>query len=91
MPLHPGTGLVADVDTAIAQAEEIGYPVMIKSSAGGGGIGIQRCADLEGLRDAFESTRHLSKSFFKDDGIFIEKFVENTRHIEVQIIGNGGV
>ena len=89
IPLLPGTGLIEDIETAIATAEEIGYPVIVKSSAGGGGIGLQQCANAQTLRDAFESIQHLGQSFFKNSSVFLEKFVESARHVEVQIIGNG--
>ncbi|KAG9234945.1 urea carboxylase [Amylocarpus encephaloides] len=89
VPLLPGTGLIADIETAVIEAGIIGYPVILKSSAGGGGIGLQQCADVGVLRDAFQSTRNLGESFFNDSSVFLEKFVEDARHIEVQIIGNG--
>ena len=89
VPLLPGTGVVKDVEEALAMAEDIGYPVMIKCSAGGGGIAITRCADPEELRKEFETVRYLGHEYFRDDTVFIEKFVESARHIEVQIVGNG--
>ena len=88
-PLLPGTGLMADAAEAAAAAEEIGYPVMLKSTAGGGGIGMKVCWNREELTDAFASVQRLSKSNFKESGIFLEKFVANARHIEVQIFGDG--
>jgi urea carboxylase len=89
IPLLPGTGAVENVEAAVAKAEDIGYPVMVKCSAGGGGIAITRCADPEMLRKEFDKVRHLGQAYFKDDTVFIEKFVESARHIEVQIIGDG--
>ncbi|MEM7376605.1 MAG: urea carboxylase [Pseudomonadota bacterium] len=89
MPLLPGTGLLADCDAALAEAEAIGYPVMLKSTAGGGGIGMQRCDTPEGLADAFESVKRLGASNFADDGVFLEKFIARARHIEVQVFGDG--
>lgn len=89
VPLLPGTGLLMDVDEALSQAEQIGYPVMLKSTAGGGGIGMRLCRSADDLSGAFISVRHLSKNNFKNDGIYIEKFVESARHIEVQIFGDG--
>ncbi len=67
----------------------IGYPVMLKSTAGGGGIGMQLCRNEQALREAFEPVRRLSRNNFADDGVFVEKFVEHARHIEVQIFGDG--
>ncbi len=89
VPLCPGTGLLADVEAAESAADAIGYPVMLKSTAGGGGIGMKVCWDRGGLADAFASVARLSKSNFKDSGIFVEKFIPNARHIEVQIFGDG--
>ncbi|WP_247878659.1 biotin carboxylase N-terminal domain-containing protein [Niveispirillum sp. SYP-B3756] len=88
-PLTPGTDLLRDVVEAKQAAAEIGYPVMLKSTAGGGGIGLQRCADEEELVAAFDSVKRLGQSFFKDGGVFIERFVADARHVEVQIFGDG--
>jgi urea carboxylase len=71
------------------EAELIGYPVMLKSTAGGGGIGMRRCDDAAGLRNAFESVVRQGQTSFGDGGVFLEKFVVNARHIEVQIFGDG--
>ena len=89
VPLLPGSGLLTDVDDAVSRAAAIGYPVMLKSTAGGGGIGMQRCYDATQLRDAFASVQRLSRNNFSNDGLFLEKFVEHARHIEVQIFGDG--
>ena len=89
VPLLPGSGLLADVDAALVEAERIGYPVMLKSTAGGGGIGMQRCFDAAQLSEAFASVQRLSRNNFSNDGLFLEKFVQHARHIEVQIFGDG--
>jgi len=89
VPLLPGTGLLDDVDQALREAERIGYPVMIKSSAGGGGIGLQLCRSADELPALFETVRRLSKSNFKDDAVYLERYVERARHVEVQIFGDG--
>ena len=89
LPLLPGTGLLADVQAAIEAAATIGYPVMLKSTAGGGGIGMQLCRDDLTLAGAFESVQRLSRSNFADDGLYLEKFVERARHLEVQLFGDG--
>jgi urea carboxylase/allophanate hydrolase len=73
----------------MVEAEKIGYPVMVKSTAGGGGIGLQRCADIDALREAFDGVRRLGQANFGDDGVFIEHFIERARHIEVQVLGDG--
>jgi len=89
VPLTPGTGLLNDLDEARAAAERIGYPVMLKSTAGGGGIGLSRCDDAAQLDAAFASVQRLGQNFFKDSGVFIERFVADARHVEVQIFGDG--
>ena len=89
VPLTPGTGLLRDLDEARAAALRIGYPVMLKSTAGGGGIGLSRCDAEADLVAAFESVQRLGQNFFKDSGVFIERFVADARHVEVQIFGDG--
>lgn len=89
VPLLPGSGLLDSVETAVSEAERIGYPVMLKSTAGGGGIGMQLIASAEALPAAFESVGRLAQNNFKEGGVFLEKFVQRARHIEVQIFGDG--
>ncbi len=89
VPLLPGTGLLADVADARIQATKIGYPVMLKSTAGGGGIGMQLIGSADELDAAFDSVQRLSRANFKETGIYLEKYVQAARHIEVQIFGNG--
>ena len=89
VPLSPGSDLLKDLEDAIQAAEEIAYPVMLKSTAGGGGIGLSRCNDEGELVAAFESVKRLGESFFSDSGVFIERFVARARHVEVQIFGDG--
>ncbi|KAL4955321.1 allophanate hydrolase subunit 2-domain-containing protein [Aspergillus filifer] len=84
VPVVPNTkGLVSSLKIALEEAEKIGYPVMVKSTAGGGGIGLYRCNDAAELREAFYGVRRLGKANFGDDGVFIEHFIEHARHIEV--------
>ncbi len=89
VPLLPGSGLLTEPGAALREAERIGYPVMLKSSAGGGGIGMQRCHDAVELQRAFDSVRRLSANNFADDSVFLEKFIARARHIEVQVFGDG--
>jgi urea carboxylase len=89
VPLLPGSGLLSCVEVALDEAKLIGYPVMLKSTAGGGGIGMRLVANDAELRDAFESVGRLAQANFKDAGLFIEKYVEQARHIEVQVFGDG--
>ena len=89
VPLLPGSGLLSDAGHAQAEAARIGYPVMLKSTAGGGGIGMRLIWSADELVDAFQSVERLARANFKEAGIFLEKYVEHARHIEVQIFGDG--
>ncbi|MCG8489338.1 MAG: urea carboxylase [Chromatiales bacterium] len=89
VPLTPGTELLQDLQSAVESAENIGYPVMLKSTAGGGGIGMQLCHSSEEVTAAFDSVKRLGANNFANDGVFIEKFIPRARHIEVQVFGNG--
>ena len=89
VPMLPGTGLLENLDQALKEAARIGYPVMLKSTAGGGGIGMQLCHDDSELRDAYGSVKRLSQNNFSNSGIFLEKYVQHARHIEVQLFGDG--
>ncbi len=89
VPMTPGTPLLDSLDDALHAAAQIGYPVMLKSTAGGGGIGLTRCADAEALRSAWESVRRLGEQFFSDAGVFLERCIDRARHVEVQIFGDG--
>ncbi|MGV8997312.1 MAG: urea carboxylase [Parvibaculaceae bacterium] len=89
VPLLPGSPLVSDLEDAKSWGAKIGYPVMLKSTAGGGGIGLQLCKSAEDLPRLFETVQRLALANFKDAGLFIEKFVSEARHIEVQIFGDG--
>ena len=89
VPLTPGTGLLGSVEEAVSAAANLGYPVMLKSTAGGGGIGLTRCNDEATLIEAYETVKRLGQNFFSDSGVFLERFVDNARHVEVQIFGDG--
>lgn len=86
-------GLIADAEEAVKISNEIGYPVMIKASAGGGGKGMRIAWDDAGAREGFQSSKNEAANSFGDDRIFIEKFVTQPRHIEIQVLcdshGNG--
>ena len=85
----PGTeGLIEDAEDAVGIAREIGYPVMIKATAGGGGKGMRVARDDKSLRDGFRAARSEAGSSFADDRVFIEKFVEEPRHIEIQVLAD---
>ena len=88
-PLVPGSPLLDSLDDARNWAKQVGFPVMLKSSAGGGGIGMRICHSEQELTEAWDAVKRLSKNYFSDDSVFLEKFVANARHIEVQILGDG--
>jgi propionyl-CoA carboxylase alpha chain len=81
-------GLIDDAEAAVRIARDIGYPVMIKASAGGGGKGMRIAWNDAEAREGFQSSRNEAKSSFGDDRIFIEKFVTDPRHIEIQVLGD---
>ncbi|XP_037655785.1 propionyl-CoA carboxylase alpha chain, mitochondrial isoform X3 [Choloepus didactylus] len=81
-------GVVKDTDEAVRIAREIGYPVMIKASAGGGGKGMRIAWDDEETRDGFRFSSQEAASSFGDDRLLIEKFIDNPRHIEIQVLGD---
>src|SRR5579885_3627397 len=81
-------GVIDDAGAAVRIADEIGYPVMIKASAGGGGKGIRIAYDKSEVADGFARARSEAKSSFRDDRGFIEKFITDPRHIEIQVLGD---
>jgi len=87
--LLPGSGVLASATDALTAAETIGYPVMLKSSAGGGGIGMQRCDDAVELERRFMSIERLAKKQFGDARLFVERCLTRPRHVEVQAFGDG--
>lgn len=89
VPMLPGTGLLENIEIACREAHRIGYPVMLKSTAGGGGIGMRLCHDQQELINAYESVQNLAQSNFSNAGLFLEKYIDQARHIEVQIFGDG--
>ncbi|POD71170.1 urea carboxylase [Pseudomonas syringae group genomosp. 3] len=89
VPLLEGTELLDSLESAIVAARDIGYPVMLKSTAGGGGIGMRVCRSAEELADSFEAVKRLGQNNFSDAGVFIEKYIQRARHLEVQVFGDG--
>ncbi|MEL7444910.1 MAG: biotin/lipoyl-containing protein, partial [Pseudomonadota bacterium] len=82
------TGEIRDTDHAVEISDDIGYPVMMKASAGGGGKGMRLAWSEKDVREGFEATKREGLNSFGDDRVFIEKFIENPRHIEIQILGD---
>ena len=89
VPMLPGSPLLPGIDAAKAAAEATGYPVILKGTAGGGGIGMRVCRAADELAEAFEAVERLSRANFGESGIYLERYVEQARHIEVQIFGDG--
>ncbi|OBF46461.1 urea carboxylase [Mycolicibacterium monacense] len=89
VPVFPGSDLLADAAAALDAADSIGYPVMLKATGGGGGIGMQVCRNPVELRAAFERVARLAERSFGTAGVFVERFVDTARHVEVQIFGDG--
>ncbi len=81
-------GEIADTDEAVRIASDIGYPVMMKASAGGGGKGMRLAYGEQDVREGFEATKREGLASFGDDRVFIEKFIESPRHIEIQVLGD---
>ncbi len=89
VPVVPGVeGLLQDVPHAIKSAKEIGYPVILKATAGGGGKGMRVVWEEKEIEKAFENAKTEAAASFKNDGIYMEKFVEEPRHIEIQVAGD---
>lgn len=89
VPLVPGTDLLDDSAQALQAAKQIGYPVMLKSTAGGGGIGMHICSDATALEDNFLSVKQLGQRNFGNGSVYLEAYLERARHLEVQIFGDG--
>ena len=89
VPVVPGSiGLIKDADDALRIAEEIGFPVIIKATAGGGGKGIRVARDEDELRKGVEMTKKEAEAAFGNPGLYIEKFIETFRHVEVQVLAD---
>ncbi len=89
VPLAAGADLLADADAALKAARAIGYPVILKATAGGGGIGMRVCEDDAAVLTGFTAVQRLAAGNFSDAGVFLERYVREARHVEVQIFGDG--
>lgn len=89
VPVLPGSSLLDESVKIEEEAARIGYPLMIKSTAGGGGIGMSLCSQPGDLSRMLQEVAHLSQTNFKDSSVYLERFVEKARHVEVQIFGDG--
>ena len=88
LPLIPGTDPLPDAEAAVEAAQKIGFPVLIKAAGGGGGRGMRRADDVEQVRTGFEQARRESIAAFNNDRIYLEKYIEKPRHVEIQIIAD---
>lgn len=88
VPVIPGSPKIDSIDDALKWAEKLGYPVAVKASGGGGGIGIVIANDPSELEEAFKKSKKLGESYFKDSTIYLEKYLAKPRHIEVQILAD---
>lgn len=89
VPVIPGSnGVIQDLESAYEEADRLGYPVMVKASAGGGGKGIRIVRQKEELEKALESAKKETKAAFGDDTMYMEKVIEHARHVEVQVLGD---
>ncbi|KAH7143176.1 allophanate hydrolase subunit 2-domain-containing protein [Fusarium sp. MPI-SDFR-AT-0072] len=90
VPTVPGCDtLLTSLEEALNEGERIGFPLMLKSTAGGGGIGLSHCKDRQSLATTFESVQRQAEANFGNGGVFIERFIQRARHVEVQILGDG--
>ena len=88
VPVAPGSDILKDLDMALKEADRIGYPVMLKARSGGGGKGIRIVKDASEMPSLFEQVRKEAAASFKDDAVFIEKYLEHVKHVEVQILAD---
>jgi len=88
VPVVPGTGALEGVENAVSAAAGVGYPVLIKASAGGGGIGMRVARDESELRDSIDTARSTAQRAFGSDTVFLERYVDEPRHIEIQVLAD---
>lgn len=90
VPIVPGSeGLISSEEDAVKESTRLGYPVMLKATAGGGGIGLATCSNAEEVKSSFAMVKSRGETLFKDAGMFMERFYPDSHHIEVQVFGNG--
>ncbi|KAI9745921.1 MAG: hypothetical protein M1818_000602 [Claussenomyces sp. TS43310] len=89
VPVVPGTGLLQSEEEAVERAQGLGFPIMLKATGGGGGMGLQVCQDVEEVVAAFDKVKSRGETLFGNSGIFLEKYYPESHHVEVQVFGNG--
>ncbi|KAI9152083.1 urea amidolyase [Paramyrothecium foliicola] len=91
VPVIPGTQLLASAAEATRAAKALGFPVMLKATGGGGGMGLQICQDENEVNQAFAMVESRASTLFQNSGVFLEKYYSQSRHVEVQVAGNGEI
>ncbi|KAM3519904.1 hypothetical protein MY4038_009634 [Beauveria bassiana] len=89
VPVCPGSGIIQSKDEAVSEASKIGYPIMLKATAGGGGMGLKICENESQVRSFFASVVSRGAALFSNPGVFLERYYPVSRHIEIQIFGDG--
>ncbi|KAM3446974.1 hypothetical protein MY3296_009164 [Beauveria thailandica] len=89
IPVCPGSGIIQCEDEAVSEASKIGYPIMLKATAGGGGMGLKMCENESQVRSSFASVVSRGAALFSNPGVFLERYYPVSRHIEIQIFGDG--
>ena len=90
VPIVPGTqGLIANEEEAVKESEKLGFPVMLKATAGGGGMGLAIAHNTDDVKKSFAMVKSRGENLFKNSGMFIERYYPDSHHIEVQVFGNG--
>lgn len=90
VPIVPGSkGLITSEEDAVRESKRLGFPVMLKATAGGGGMGLATCQNVQEVKEAFETVKSRGENLFKNAGMFMERFYPDSHHIEVQVFGNG--
>jgi urea carboxylase len=89
VPIVPGTDLLSSETEAVEAAQKLGFPVMLKATGGGGGMGLQICQSAEEVKSKFSGVKSRGETLFKNAGVFLEKYYPKSRHVEVQVFGNG--
>ncbi len=89
VPIVPGSkGLIKSEEDAVEESKRLGFPVMLKATAGGGGMGLATCQNVQEVKEAFEMVKSRGENLFKNAGMFMERFYPDSHHIEVQVFGN---
>jgi urea carboxylase len=89
VPVVSGTDLLSTAEEAVEAANKLAFPVMLKATGGGGGMGLQICQSADEVRTTFASVQSRGETLFKNAGVFLEKYYPKSRHVEVQVFGNG--